>query len=72
MTKEKNVHAAALGRLGGKASPRKDAWRAMTDEERTANGKAAASARWGAMTEDQRKEQMERVRAGRKSTKGQE
>jgi hypothetical protein len=62
----KNKNAQALGRLGGKASPRKDAWRNMTEEERTANGKAAASARWGATTEDQRKAQMELVRAGRK------
>ena len=65
MSKEKNVHAAALGRMGGKASPRKDAWRAMTQEARTANGKAAAAARWGATTEDQRKAQMAMVRAGK-------
>ena len=64
--KPKNAAAVALGKLGAAKSPRRDAWRNMTAEERTANGQAAAAARWGAMSEEERKEQMAIVRAGRK------
>lgn len=62
----KNPHAVALGRKGGKASPRRHAWRNMSAEERTANARAAASARWSAMSESERKAQLAKVRQGRK------
>ena len=63
---QKNKAAQELGRLGGKASPRRHAWRDMTQEERTANAKAAASARWGATSEEERKAALSKVRQGRK------
>jgi len=60
----KNPAAVAMGKLGAAKSPRRHAWRDMTDEERTANAKAAASARWGATSKDERKAQLAKVRAG--------
>ncbi len=54
-----------MGKLGGKASPRKDAWRNMSDEERAANAKLGAAARWSATSEEGRKAQMAKVRAAR-------
>ena len=68
--KPKNKAAQELGKLGAAKSPRRHAWRDMSADERTANAKAAAAARWGATSEDQRKAQLAKVREGIKLTKG--
>lgn len=44
-TRRKNVHAVALGRLGGKAGGKARA-AALSDQERIAIAKQGAAARW--------------------------
>lgn len=62
----KNPNAQALGRLGGKASPRRNAWNSLTPEERAANSSAASAKRWGKLDADARKAVLAKVREGRK------
>lgn len=61
----KNKAAVALGKLGAAKSPRSDAWRNMTPEERAEHARNGARARWDRLTEDQRKAHMALVRANR-------
>lgn len=62
----KNPHASALGRLGAAKSPRSDAWREMDQAELAEIGRKGAAARWAKLSADERKQQMDKVRAGRK------
>lgn len=62
----KNKNAVNLGRLGAAKSPRADAWREMDTDKLAEIGRKGATARWSKLSADERKAQMDKVRAGRK------